>query len=73
MILFRSHPEPVAEEKLRTAVEYSNPSDFRTKVLKPLHKAAKIDYRNGAAGLLPPGIQAAVEIARASRDATKRR
>jgi hypothetical protein len=70
LVLFHSHPEPMTDRTLQEAVEYSSLGAFKRNVLNPLHKAAKVDYRNGAITLLPPGIRAAVEIARSARGAT---
>lgn len=69
IVLFHGHPESMTDVNLLEAVEYSTLASFRSNVLRPLHKKANIDYRNGAVRLLPPGIQAAVEIAKASRAA----
>jgi hypothetical protein len=66
IVLFHSHPEPVTDVDLQKAVEYCALSGFKTNILRPLHKAAKIDYRDGTVRLLPPGIQSAVAIARSA-------
>lgn len=67
VVLFHSHPEPMSDGDLCKAVEYSSLASFKKNVLVPLHKAAKIDHRSGMVQLLPPGIQAAVEVAKTSR------
>lgn len=67
IVLFHMHPNSMADVELLKAVEYSSLAAFKSNVLQPLHKAAKIDYRDAGVRLLPPGIQAAVDIARASR------
>jgi hypothetical protein len=67
VVLFHTYPESMKDVALQKAVEYSALSSFKANVLQPLHKVAKIDYRDGMVRLLPPGLQAAVEIAKASR------
>jgi hypothetical protein len=67
IVLFHNHPVPMKDQSLYEAIEYSSLGDFRRKVLAPLHKAAKVHHRNGIVTLLPPGIRAAVDAARASR------
>lgn len=64
VVLLRRFPDPMTEQGLLTDVEYSSLRDFRRDVLVPLHKKAHIDHRDGNVKLLPPGFQAAVEIAR---------
>lgn len=55
LVLHHLQPERVSEQKLFESVEYSNMSVFRTRVLQRLHDDALIDYRDGAARILPPG------------------
>lgn len=45
-------------EKLRSWVEYANKSNFRTKLLAPLHNARKIEYAqsNGLVRITPKGV-----------------
>jgi hypothetical protein len=73
IVLFHYHPELMTDASLHKAVEYSRLASFKSNVLQPLHDAARIDYRDGNVRLLPPGIQAAVEIAKASRAANTAR
>ncbi len=46
-------------EQLREWIEYKNKSEFQSKVMKPLHKAAliHIDERRGEATLMPTGTR----------------
>lgn len=67
VVLFQALPEAMKDADLHRAVEYSTLASFKVNVLQPLHKKAKIDYRDGKVRLLPPGVQAAVEVAKASR------
>lgn len=67
IILFHALPDPLSETALMEAVEYSTLANFKKDILEPLHKAAQIDYRKGNVTLLPPGTQAAIEVARASK------
>lgn len=55
LLLHHFQPERVADRKLFEWVEYSRFPDFQSKVLRPLHDKALIDYRNEAAVILPPG------------------
>ena len=65
LVLLHSHPEPLTDVDLHRATEYSTLSGLRAaRVLRQLHEAAKIDYRNGSVRLLPLGIQAAAEVSR---------
>jgi hypothetical protein len=66
VVLFHFHPQPISDEALCTAVECSRISDFRKRVLDPLHKAAMIDHRDSMVRLLPPGLSATIEIARSA-------
>jgi hypothetical protein len=66
VVLFHFHPQPVRDTALLEAVECSRMNDFRKRVLSPLHKAAKIDYRAPAVRLLPPGLSAAIAIAKSA-------
>jgi len=55
LVLHHLQPERVEDRKLFAWVEYSRFADFQSKVLRPLHSKAQIDYRGGAATILPPG------------------
>jgi hypothetical protein len=55
LVLHHFQPDRVADQRLFEWVEYSRFSDFQSKVLRPLHDKAHIDYRNGSAVILPPG------------------
>ncbi|MBI1904503.1 MAG: hypothetical protein HYS13_25685 [Planctomycetia bacterium] len=67
VVLFHSHPDAMTDVGLQQAVEYSAIRKYKANVLRPLHRHAKVDYRDSLVRLLPPGIQAAVEIAKSSR------
>ena len=64
LVLFRFFPKEIGDDSLCKAVECSTLGNFRNRVLKPLHKAANIDYRDGNVRLLPPGFAAAIQIAK---------
>ena len=55
LILHHLQPDWVQEGQLFGWVEYSNPTDFRNKVLRKLHAKALIHYAGGKAKILPPG------------------
>ncbi len=55
LILYHLQPEWVQEGQLFGWVEYSNPTDFRNKVLRKLHAKALIHHADGKAKILPPG------------------
>lgn len=56
VILYDQQPEKVSEQQLRTWIEYKNPTNFREKVLKPLHKDAYIHFEGGYCFLTRKGI-----------------
>ncbi|KUO51350.1 MAG: hypothetical protein APF82_10920 [Sphingomonadales bacterium BRH_c42] len=62
MILLYAEGNKMAVATLQTWVEYRNASEFKSKVLKPLHKKALIhfDESGGTVQILPTG-QAFVE------------
>jgi hypothetical protein len=55
LVLHHFQPERVEDRLLFKWLEYSRFSDLQSKVLRPLHQKAHIDYRNRAARILPPG------------------
>lgn len=55
LVLSHLDPERPSVKRLFEAVEYSNLSVFRRKILEQLHADALIDYRNEEVVLLPPG------------------
>jgi hypothetical protein len=67
IVMFRFHPESMNDDVLRGAVEYSSLFAFKKNILKPLHKTAKLDYRDKTVRLLPPGIEAAINIAKTAQ------
>jgi hypothetical protein len=66
IVLMHFHPEPITDAVLCEAVGCSRITDFRKRVLTPLHQSAKIDYRDRHIRLLPPGVQAAMEITKSA-------
>lgn len=58
LVLNHHAPDYLPDAKLCGILEYSALSHYRSRVLQPLHDAAMIDYRNGAARILPPGHRA---------------
>ncbi len=44
LVLLYSKPSWVAEEDLLSWVEHSNPSVFRSKILRPMHKSRLVEY-----------------------------
>jgi hypothetical protein len=44
LLFLHQHQSWIAEKGLSTWVEYKNPTDFRNKVLKALHKARLLEY-----------------------------
>ena len=71
LVLHHFAPDRVEDKKLFDWIEYSAFSDFRSKVLRPLHEKALIDYRNGAAVILPPGNALIERILREQRAGAK--
>jgi hypothetical protein len=67
LLLHHLQPERVADRKLFDWVEYSRLSDFQSKVLRPLHGKALIDYRAGSARILPPGNKLIEDLLRARK------
>ena len=67
LVLNRFAPERIGDRKLFDWIEYSAFSDFKSKVLRPLHQKALIDYRNEAAVILPPGTALIERILRDKR------
>ncbi|MEX0873481.1 MAG: hypothetical protein WD646_15985 [Actinomycetota bacterium] len=63
LVLHHLQPERVDERVLFEAVEYSSLSAFRRNVLQRLHDEALIDFRDGAARILPPGNEYVVSAA----------
>lgn len=57
LILLYSEVKPASVEDLRRWIEYKNITDFKNKVLRPLHKACLIHYEEKEAlvTILPPG------------------
>lgn len=57
LVLYHADGE-MTESSVRRAVEYQHPTNFRNKVLKPMHKDKLIDYetKNQSIEILPPGI-----------------
>ncbi|MDP9172554.1 MAG: hypothetical protein M3O30_01650 [Planctomycetota bacterium] len=55
VVLYHLDPAHPPDTQLFQAVEYSNITQYRTNILQPLHKEAKVDYRNRSLILLPPG------------------
>lgn len=55
---------PSTENDLRSAIEYRNVSDFRSKVLKPLHtnRLIEFDVNKGLCRILPTGIAEAERV-----------
>lgn len=62
LLLLYTQSAPVADETLRSWVEYKNKSRFRAQVLQPLHEARLIEYRGGICKLTPKGAGAAEAI-----------
>jgi hypothetical protein len=56
LVLHHLQPQRVDEQTLVSWLEYSTLSAFRRNILQRLHKEAMIDYRDGSATILPPGI-----------------
>ncbi len=54
----------VSVDRLRINVEYSNPTDYKRKVLRGLHDKKLIEYdeKNARAIALPPGLRRAREL-----------
>jgi hypothetical protein len=71
LVLHHFAPDRVEEQKLFRWIEYSSISDFRTKVLRPLHEKAFIDYRGGSAVILPPGNASIEAVLREKRAKAK--
>jgi hypothetical protein len=63
-------PDRVEENKLFRWIEYSTMTNFR-KVLRSLHEKALIDYRDGAAVILPPGNALIERVLREKRAKAK--
>ena len=59
LILLYAEGEAVSVANLLKWTEYSNTTNFRTKILKALHQEALIhfDEKSSAVTLLPPGIK----------------
>ena len=57
ILLYSNSEGQMTEEKLVQCLEYSNPSYFRSKVLKTLHKDRFIEYSETTCTILPPGIK----------------
>lgn len=62
LVLLYVHSEPVLDETLRTWVEYRGASQFRTRVLMPLHQERLIEYRDKHARLTPKGVVSAEKL-----------
>lgn len=56
VILYSRQPEKTSEQDLRKWVEYQNPTNFRDKVLRMLHKDALINFENGTCSLTRKGV-----------------
>jgi hypothetical protein len=67
LILHHFDPDRIEERKLFEWIEYSTFSDFKSKVLRQLHEKALIDYRNGAARILPPGNKLIEQVLKGKR------
>lgn len=61
LVLLLSDAGDVAEADLLRWLEHPSPANYRSDVLKPLHKSRQIDYDTGerTVRLLPPGVTAA--------------
>lgn len=57
VLLLNEYPGTISEQKLNEWTEHSNPSIFRRDVLKKLHKARKIEFKDGICLILPPGVK----------------
>lgn len=57
LILLYAEGKPVSVTKLRAWTEYKNPTDFKNRVLRPLHKSNFIHYDEtiSVVAILPPG------------------
>ncbi|WP_264843931.1 hypothetical protein [Caldinitratiruptor microaerophilus] len=62
LVLLYTHAEPVSDEVLRIWVEYQHKSNFRTRVLIPLHKERLIEYRDHLCRLTARGIAEAEQL-----------
>jgi hypothetical protein len=56
LILYYKQPKKVSDADLLKWIRYSNPSRYRTEVLKTLDNQAFIHYENGFCVVLPKGI-----------------
>lgn len=56
VILYYKQPTKVKDRQLATWLKYSNPSQFKTTILKKLDSEALIHYDAGLCSLLPKGI-----------------
>lgn len=57
VILNHEYPNKVIDRDLYKWTEHTNFSVFRSTVLNPLHKDAKIHWKNAECQILPPGIK----------------
>ncbi len=64
VVLLLTEPDEVSEHELFRWLEHPRLANFRSEVLKPLHKARQIDYDTGtrAVTLLPPGVAVAEQL-----------
>jgi len=65
-LLLLSGVAEARESDLVSWLEYKRASDYRAKVLKPLHKERLVEYAqdSGSVKLLPPGVAAAEALVR---------
>jgi len=57
VLLYHSSEEWVPDADLLASTEYSNASQFRTRLLRTLHDQRKLEYRDGSCKILPPGLR----------------
>lgn len=59
LLLYDSYPKSIRDEILCQWTEYSNPTMFRSKILKPLHKKKLLEYDSNAGDvfLSPLGVK----------------
>jgi hypothetical protein len=56
LLLSSIYPEMVSDDEIIKDLEYSNPSLFKSSILKELHRSRMIEYgADGICGILPPG------------------
>ena len=58
LLLYAAHPESVPENELLRDIEYAKASNYRSNVLRKLHRTRMIDYSSDrVCTILPPGLR----------------